>query len=311
MSGPVQRGGVTVEYDNQGRIIHRFRQSTLGELDICPERGRLTLTGNMPRVETDAAGLGTAAHYGIEKAFEALAEHGPLDPDEIYDHMVAEFDRISDMGNFEWKKYRRSKVLKYLRSIAEVFHSDVYADIRPLGIEIPFKDLVIYEDAERVIMIEGTIDLLDAVLGAADWKTAGDARKFARGFGGEGWKMDRWAIQPTVYIQALLLLGRLDPDAAAWPFTYLVFHLGSKNQAELQKLTVERHQGDLDWLAEKCLSYAQLIEAEVAEWPKQDNSALCSEVWAPCWDLCKGRNYAEGWPKPSLPSEQKVTVNST
>lgn len=301
MAGPVKRGGVQVTQADDGRLIHSFRQSSLSELDLCPERGRLTLTGQMPRIETDAAALGTAAHYGFECGFEALADgRGPLDPDELYALMVQEFDRIAAMPNFEWKKYKRSKVLVLLDKIAHRFHSDIYADIVPLGIEIPFDHIVIYEDDERIIEIQGTIDLLDQNIGAADWKTAGDARKFARGKGGEAWKLDRWGVQPTVYIAALLAMGLLDPEQDEWPFTYFAFALSK--DVELVQTTVTRHQGDIDWLADRCVAYARLVEAEVSPWPKQDNHALCSEAWCPAWSMCKGAHYAEGWPKPSLPS---------
>lgn len=302
---PVKRAGIEVEQDEHGRIIHRFRQSTLGELDVCPERGRLTMTGDMPKVETDAAGLGTAAHWGMECAMHHLANEGePLMPTAIHALMVEEFDRISALPNFEWKKYTKQRVYTLLAAVAEAFYFEIYADLEPIGIEIPFHHLTIYEDRERVIQINGTIDLLDKNIGAADWKTAGDARKFARGFGGEGWKLDRWGIQPTVYVQALLLLGLLDPDQDEWPFTYLAFALGNPTVTEVtfQRLTVTRHRGDLDWLVDRCLSYAHLIEAEVTEWPKQDNHALCSEVWCPAWNMCKGEHYAEGWPKPSAPA---------
>lgn len=299
---PVKRGGVELELDTNGKLVHTFRQSTLGELDECPERGRLTMVGEMPRIETDAACLGTAAHWGIEWAFAQLAESGPPTPDEIADVMITEFERLSELPNFEWKKYKRPAVHAYLRSVATCFFEEIFAELDPIGIEIPFDQLTIYEDAERIIKINGTIDLFDRNLGAADWKTAGDARKFARGFGGEAWKLDRWGIQPTVYVQALLLLGYLDEEAYDWPFTYLAFALGSRYEVELQQTTVRRHRGDLAWLSDKCLSYALLIEAEVSEWPKQDNSALCSELWCPAWNQCKGEHYAVGWPKPSAPS---------
>lgn len=301
---PVSRKGIQVEVDDQGRTVHTFRQSTLGELDLCPERGRLTLTGNMPKVETDAAALGTGAHYGMECAIQAILDgEAPLGPNRIFELMVEEFDRISQLDGFEWKKYKRPKVVKYLESIAWVFFEEIYCDLDPIGIEIPFNGLVIYEDDERVIKINGTIDLLDKKMGAADWKTAGDARKYKAGWGGEAWKLERWEIQPTVYIQALLLLGYLDPDADQWPFTYLPFGLGSKGEVSFEPLTVYRHQGDLDWLVEKCLSYAKQVEAEVEPWPKQDNHALCSEKWCPAWDQCKGAHYEDGWPKPSLPRQ--------
>lgn len=263
------------------------------------------MTGQLPRVETDAAALGTAAHYGIEIALHASqSETGPLSPDEIAAHMIEEFERIAALPNFVWSKdYKRVQVHRYLTNIAQAFYDEWYVTLDPIGIEIGFDNLVIHEDADRIIQIQGTIDLLDNVLGACDWKTAGDARKFQRGFGGKGWELDRWGIQPTVYIQALLLLGLLDPDLDAWNFTYLAFALGGKTKGEVtpQTLTVVRHQGDLDWLVDKCVAYSKLVEAEITTWPKQDNHALCSPTWCPAFSTCKGTHYTDTWPKPSEP----------
>jgi hypothetical protein len=125
---------------------------------------------------------------------------------------------------------------------------------------------------------------------------------YKSGFGGKAWEKERWAIQPTVYTYALHHLGYLEGDGP-WPFTYFAFAKDGRNY-ELQELTVYRHQGDFAWLIDKCLSHAQLVEAQLTTWPKNDNHALCSPTWCPAWSVCKGRFYTEDWPKkPTQPSD--------
>lgn len=294
---PVKRaGGIVVEQAEDGRLVHTFRQSTIGELDICPERGRVTMTGEMPDVETDAACIGTAVHGGIEIAELSLMKGDVLPPDLIEHVAQAEFTRLMNLPNFEWKKYKEAKARLAIHGAIEVFYDELYHRIQPLAVEKGFGPLVIYEDSERVIQITGTIDLFDLGFGAADYKTDGDGRKYRRGFGGKAWELDRWAIQPKVYCEALRQMGYLD-NQGPWPFTYLVFDISKPTGVELVDPTVWVRPEDIDWLRQKTLAYAKLVEGDVTPWPKQDNHALCSPAWCPNWDNCKGADYSQvEWP---------------
>lgn len=294
---PVQRGGITVEQGVDGRLIHTYRQSTLGELDVCPERGRLTLTGAMPRIETDAAALGTGMHLGFEEALIARDAGDYMTIAEIADVMTAEYQRIKALPNFEAAKgYRDDTVArKHLQIATHWFHT-YYASLEPLAMELPFNGLAVHEDEHRVILINGTIDLIDKHLGACDWKSTGHDDAYLPGFGGKAWEKQRWAVQPTVYSLALELLGWVVPPT----FTYLVYVI-SGSQVQHQTLPVDRHSGDHAWLVDRLVAYSVMVEAELGVWPKQDNHALCSEAWCPAWDQCKGRHYVGGWPKVNQP----------
>lgn len=288
MSGPVQRlGGVEVEVDPaDGRFIHRFRQSTLGELDECPERGRLVLTNQMPRIETDAAAVGTAVHAGIEAMLggKGLAA--------AWEMAFDTFALIAQSDNFVWAKYRPDQVEPMIRNCLVTFEAQLLPDLDPAGVEIPFDDVFLHEDDERVIYLNGTIDYFDKSAGAWDWKTSGDERKYKQGFGGESWKLDRWNIQGPTYTKALVALGFLDPEGP-WDFTFGAFVLpGGKLQTHTLQLVPAHHS----WLAAKCMGWAKLIEAELDEWPTTDNQALCSPKWCPVWEQCKGKHFGDDWP---------------
>lgn len=270
-----------------------FRQSTLTDLDECPERGRLVLSNEMPRIETDAAAVGTSVHAGIEWLLGSLN----FNTDGV-EHAIfvacGEFDRICQMENFQWKKYTGvPQCVKMIRAaIMSWVQSTVEFDWDPIGMEIGFKDILLFEDEDRRITIEGTIDYFDAALGPWDWKTTSDGRKYQRGFGGDSWKLDRWNIQSTVYTKALVELGFLDPEGP-WQFTFggLVLPSGTWTPH-----TVTRTAGDHEWLTQKCLVWADMMTAGLEHWPMTDNQALCSPKWCPAWDQCKGKHVDDLWP---------------
>lgn len=295
MSGPVERaGGIVADTDDQGRYVHTFRQSTLGELDLCLERGRRTMAGLMPDDESDAAGLGTAVHAGIEHGLKAKLDGQWVTVEEMDEVAQAEFTRIMALPGFRFVKYKEKGCRDQIRKCLEVFDAELYERIDPYFLELGFGPIVIHEDDKRVIRITGTIDLIDHVLGMADWKTDGQGTKFKRGFGGKAWEIDRWGMQPTVYAAACRALGLIDIDGP-WTFTYFAFALGA--DVELVETTVLRQPADIDWLVQKCISYCELVEADLEVWPKNDNQALCSDKWCLAWDTCKGASYVEvEWP---------------
>lgn len=286
---------IDLDIDCDGRAVHTFRQSTIKELDTCPERGRASLVGLMPKVLKDATCMGTAVHAGIEAATVALTMGHPMTPDDINNVAQAEFDGLVHAPGFVWVKYGEVAAHERIERACERFYDDIYAQLDPILVEHEFGPLVIHEDDHRVIQVKGTIDLLDGTYGPVDYKTTGDARAYKRGRGGEAWKLDRWAIQPTIYLYALWDGGYLS-DVGPWEFMYLAFDFGSP-EVELHSPVVRRQLADFVWAADKLVSYAMLIEAGVPVWPKQDNHALCSEKWCDWWSQCKGVSYADAeWP---------------
>lgn len=294
MVGPVKRaGGLVVDRLPDGRYVHTFRQSVVGELDTCPERGRAAMAGEIPPDESDAAALGTACHAGFEAAARSLLAGDPLTLPAIEEIAQDEFTRVTQQPWFRWAKYSEESCRAHISRVVELFYDELYHQLDPIVVEWGFGPLVVHEDESRVIQIAGTVDLHDAGFGPCDYKTTEHGRTYRRGFGGDAWQLDRWAIQPTVYVEALRQAGHVDPEGP-WRFTYFGFELGK--EPALHVTSVWRTPADLRWMRDKLVSYAVLAEAGIPVWPKQDNHALCSPKWCLHWGNCKGAHYGDWWP---------------
>lgn len=290
---------------DDGRRLHRVRQSSLGETDICLERSRFEMTGTMPKVENDASNIGTACHAGFELCLEGILQDGSPYPLTVaIEAAMMELHELVQDPHWRWIKFDGINDAEwFVKTIVSMWYTRTLPDLKPLALEHTFGPLTLYEDEDRVVQVKGTIDYLDAALGLVDWKTG--SRKH------EQWEKDRWAIQPTVYTWAAVQDGLVVPNSVGLvPFHYRVFYRKSKYVVEYQPYTVWRHAGDWAFLQEKALTIAKLTEAAypnsgpavLDRWPMNDNHALCSEAWCPAWNLCKGAHYAPGWPKPSRPA---------
>lgn len=249
------------------KFEHSFRQSWLNTAATCPERARRELTKTIPNSETDAAAVGTAVHAGIEEFLRSGCSY--RDAVDIASERFAEIEQHPD---FVWTKYSH----RVAHGLIETFLGHwwgIREQFQPLEIEHQF-DVLLHEDDERIIRLTGTIDLIDKRLGLIDWKTSGRGAY-------DTWEYDRWAVQPTVYSWALY--GGSDQKH---PFTYCVMH-----KEGVQQFTVWRDASDWNWLRQRAIGYARLIEAGLPEWPLHDNHALCSAKWCPAWLLCKGAHF--------------------
>lgn len=254
-----------------GRTQYTFRQSWLNDADMCAERARAVGAGEMPERETDAAAVGTAVHAGIEHKLVSDVSYY-----DAFQHALMVFETIEAHPAFVWTKYSHRQAMALIDTYLSHWWSN--ADPTWVGqpIEVPF-DVVLTEDEQRVIRLSGTMDLVTPQ-GVYDWKTSG------RGPYDE-WKYRRWAVQPTVYTYAALLLGLLDDVPTP-------FHYGVMHKDGMQQFTVHRDADDWDWLRRKCHAWADLDEAGLEVWPLNDQHELCSEKWCPLWATCKGRHFS-------------------
>jgi hypothetical protein len=271
MSGPAKRSAGSYRMAD-GRWCHEFRQSWLSDaLGTCLERARRDRFGLLPRVESDAAAMGTATHAGIE---HALLEHAALA--EMITTAEAEFARISAMPNFEWKSFEGG--LEEVRPIIATALQAWETHLRPRithtdSVEQRF-DLVIHEDDQRVIRVVGTIDFIGGLDGQPviiDWKTA--KRKYSRD--------KQSSVQASVYSHATEALG----------LGRRLFHFGVmvRGSSEVQIMEVPRYNVHDQWLVQQMLDLAVLIEAELPTWPRTgESSYLCNATWCPAWSTCKG-----------------------
>jgi hypothetical protein len=276
MAGPTKRAHGGLKVLDDGRIEHTFRQSTLGDLDMCLEKGRRQLAGTLERWESDAASIGTALHGGIEANLEELIlDDADMNLSTTIEIAQQTFSDQLELPNFKWLQETEETARAALTRCATAWYEEIRPTLEPEMLEIPFHGLVIHEDEQRVIRINGTMDYLGHQ-GLADWKTAGSKYK--------AWEKERWAIQPTVYTLAARLMGIEQAQAEYVPFEFIVM-LKSGTQ-RTQRIKVVRHAGDWRWLVEKCVALAELIEADLAVWPKGDNGWWCSGKWCAAWDSC-------------------------
>ena len=260
--------------------VYVFRQSQLNTLLTCLEQGRLDQIHKIHQ-ETDATAIGTSVHAGIEHVLR-----GCYDLTEATQVAVAKFDELSALPHYQAVQVKKAATAKeYIAKAMVGWWESVYPHLGAAQmIEQDFKLLVDTRDGIE-LWISGTIDFVDTE-SIWDWKTAGDERKYKSTFGGDGWKLKRWAVQPTVYSWAVHeLTGRI------LPFRFAAV---TKGTTTWQFVEVERTQADWAWLTEQMWGLVEFFEKMGTDvpWPKNDQHALCSEKWCPFWGDCKGRHYA-------------------
>lgn len=272
LSDPYHTGSpVEVQQIDDGRWHHKISQSWAKTFDICPERARLEHDGYSK--ETDAACVGTAVHSGIEYALELWHDGQAVNLQEILDLAVMHLESME----FEWVKWTTMRgPIAFLKACLTHWFDLVLPSLpRSGGLEYRFK-LPLIDDDQRLVEVSGTIDYLGAVM--RDWKTSGRGPY-------EEWEYRRWALQPTFYTWAANELGLVAPNENGYvPFEYVVMH-----RHGVQRFTVHRGPQEWAWMRDKVLTMCLLIEADLPEWPKQDNHALCSAKWCAAWDVCKGK----------------------
>ena len=285
MSGPVQLQHTLTEQQPDGRYVHRLRQSWLNSvIGGCPEQARMDARGQLERRETDATAVGTAVHAAIEAAIIAKQNGTPMSADDIDDEFMAEWSAMQAELEIHWVKRQPDAATAFGRACTTLFAEHIYGGLRPLATEVHFSECLVHSDEHRDILLSGTIDYIDErYLG--DWKTASRAY--------QPWEKDRWAIQPSAYWFAARnamdlrdIVMQMDDDAvldARW--MYLVF---PERATEPQLVPIQRQVEWDNWFIDQCLSLVPLLEADLDMWPKNDQSALCSPIWATCWESCKG-----------------------
>lgn len=264
-------------------MIHTFRQSQLNTLLTCLEQGRLDMIDHVEQ-ETDATAIGTAVHSGAE-----FILNGSMDIEEATRVAIAKFDELSALPHFQWLQVkRRDTVVRYIQLAMKGWWEQVYPRLgNPMMVEETFRLPLAARSNGDELWLTGTIDFVDEVE-IYDWKTAGDEKKYKDGYGGDGWKLKRFAVQPTVYTWAVHEL-----TGKNLPFTFVAV---TKGTDKFQYVTCERGPADWAWLTEQLWGLVDFMGKQGLEepWPKNDQHALCSEKWCPRWATCKGQHYAAG-----------------
>lgn len=263
-----------------GRMEVVFSQSWLNTFMECPEQARLEMVGQMPKSSSDATAIGTAVHAGIEAVL--LNKGDPLEA------ATQAFEAEVMQPHFRWVQTKTlATAHQHIAMALDAWHATIFPQLSAVrSIEEKFRlFLCSGETAGKpwVAYVEGAWDA-EFDDGLWDWKTANDERKYKGGFGGEGWKLKRWAIQPTVYT---LAKATRDDCFDSQPFT---FGAMVKGTSMAQTLEVQRGPDEWAWLRVQVGSIMALITANLPQWPLNDQHALCSGKFCPVWDSCKGKH---------------------
>jgi len=275
-------------YFEDGRWHHTWHQSDLKALAMCPERARLVWTGAVEDFEGDAAVLGTACHNAVEYLITIPEGMGAAPVhlnDETYTVLHERFGHELDElvpTITRWNSYKsRTELEKVGAARLNSWYEQVYPSLTPIGVEVEFNH-VLFEDDERVVRMTGRIDLIDSNMGLVDWKFpkrdyAGTDRN---GVQRDKWQYDRWDIQSTTYCWAM---GRKT----------MTFYCMYGSKGEVSSMTIERGEQDFQFLRRKVEAASRLVEQPALKvWPLNDAGWWCSEKWAPCWSVCKGKTTA-------------------
>lgn len=250
-----------------------FHQSWINTFAKCPEQGRLQMLKLLPRKETDATAIGTSFHSGIE-----VLVTGGTDREAI-DAAYAKFDELRELPEFEYVQVKTPTTARRI-----IFNAlwGFYDHVLPtLGTTITVEQHFNLELARRgstTLRLAGTWDLEDDEA-LHDWKTAG--RPY------ESWEVERWYVQPTVYSWAHAQINGGEMP----PFKYTIAIKSGTGRSEIQRLTVQRHQGHVQWLEAQLWAIVDLFDATASgarAWPLLDQGWHCSAKWCPVWHSCKG-----------------------
>lgn len=290
-------------FDSTGVHLH---QSDLK--NHCLEKLRLETVATGPRMENDAATVGTAVHRLIEHELlveahdnvadvrahaahmyvtlleEYAAAGKPFALSSFGDHRRA-VDHAAELATAWWFSTERERLLS--------------AADRPLvewKFDLPFCEVDVKKNGKKAetvpVFLAGTADIVWPSKNVVwDWKTSGS--EYRR------WEYQRWGRQPDVYLWAAQESGLLQPDSdGLFTFEFKVFVRGANPQFGAQSVTVTRSARNFAWLGN---SIGRLVNMAYnmgfdREWPTDDQHVLCSPKWCTFFDMCKGAHVdGERW----------------
>lgn len=254
------------------------RQSWLGDMMICMERGRLADVKPEFRTGSDATIMGTAVHHGIEQVLT-----GQIDPVDIADVAVFRLGQLMTEEKWKHTNVDPDNMVPHTALMAQAWAQDIAPSVVlggrveqkfavPLGRSVQAANNKIYE-----LWFAGTMDYVAPNGVLWDWKTA--ARKYSQS------EKQKQSIQASVYSYAAVGLGYTDWDVT---FNFGVMIRNSKSSGNI--VPVIRTKAHGDWVAEQATSTvtSALRMGHEISWPKNDQHNLCSDKWCPWWSVCKG-----------------------
>ena len=269
-----------INHDEQRIYV---RQSWLGDMMICMERGRLADIKPEFRTGSDATIMGTAVHHGIEQVLS-----GAVAQSEIAEAAVFKLGQLMGEGGWKHVNIKPDDMVPFTAIMADTWVRDIAPTVEMGGrIEQNFavptgRSVQVDVDKVYELWFSGTMDYVAPDGTLWDWKTA--ARKYSQS------EKQKQSIQASVYSFASVKLGYTDWDVN---FNFGVMTRGNKSQGQI--VPVRRTSAHGEWVVEQATSMvtsALRIGHETA-WPQNDQHFLCNQDWCPWWSICKGARVSD------------------
>lgn len=281
-----------MRFDNDGLHI---RQSDLK--NHCLEKLRLETVATGPRVENDAATVGTALHHVIETELGGQVFTTETDIRSYAAHTylaMLEAYQIDGAGYVLSSFNTHDKAIDLLANLASSWYASSEREmllartdvLSEWNFDLPFTEVEVKKHGKKAetipVYLTGTADIVmpEAVW---DWKSAG--REYA------GWEKQRWDKQSDVYTWAAHKSGLLHPNAdGLFEFHFKVFLRGAVRSP--QTVTVYRSSGQWEFLKDNLSRFVNFVYnmGLDREWPTNDQDVLCSPKWCSFYDACKGQH---------------------
>ena len=252
-----------------------IRQSWLNDFLLCPERARRNVLEPEENIGSDLTVIGTAMHAVIEQVL--LGEIDPADTDGAADEALA-FAAEAE----PWKStgLTPEEMVGQTKLMSAAWAANVYPQMPHSGkVEYRF-EFPIGEADGTPVWFEGTIDYVgdDGTV----WDHKSSSRKYQQ------WEKQRWAIQPSVYCAAAVQDGLVSEVPVRFFYDVML------RNGDTQILELRRDIGHISFVREQAIAAAEFALRYGTEnrWMMNDQSALCSHVWCPFWDTCKGRDMS-------------------
>lgn len=282
-----------MRFDENGIHIH---QSDLK--NHCLEKLRLDTVATGPRVENDAATVGTVLHTVIERELKDKAPYSSLE--ECQKNAAWEYVNMLETYQAEGRPFVLSSFNTHAAAVDQAvglasqwYHCEERQTLLSGGgdlfvewnFDLPFTEIRVKKNGKKAedipVFLAGTADIIfnNQVW---DWKSAGSPYR--------RWEYQRWGRQPDVYTWAAAQSGLITPVDGKYEFLFKVFVRNNAPTDGCQTVQVYRSSNSWDWLADLIDSFVNMSYnmGLDRQWPLNDQHVLCSPKWCSFFDICKG-----------------------
>jgi len=262
--------------------MFQWRQSTIGDMLICPERFRRAHVVGEADMNSAASLMGTAVHEAIASGLLALLHNGEwYEPQDVARNALIRFQHLVAMDSLEqdpipWREGLLDERINDVERMAASLWSQMPGLLErwggPLSVEHTFSGVPLTPDG---IKGQGTWDLLTDKHVLIDWKTS--EKPWPK------WKAAK-KLQPLVYAQAV------EHETGRWPeaFVFIVV----TREGRVQQLPVNVNRERYRFLEATLPQLERMRLSNI--YPLNPDSALCSEVYCPFYNRgCPAKQLKE------------------